>query len=200
MTGAVLAIDLDSVLMPPVESWRADLERDWGIAPEAFADGFLRASFREALRGRLDLYQAVDEYLSGVGVDGRAVEFVTWWFERAPAPDSGLLARVDAWRRGTGGRVFVIANQEHHRIDHLRRSGDIDDHVDEILYSAALGVCKPDRVFFTNAQARMGVAAGRAIACFDADRDSVDAARTCGWRAFLYRDRRQLAEFLDAGA
>jgi putative hydrolase of the HAD superfamily len=36
-------------------------------------------------------------------------------------------------------------------------------HFDDILYSAALGVCKPDRTFFTNAQARMGVAASQSI-------------------------------------
>ena len=65
-------------------------------------------------------------------------------------------------------------------------------HFDEVIYSAALGVCKPDRVFFTNAQARMGVQNSRSILFVDDSPANVDAARALGWRSVLYRGRESL--------
>jgi putative hydrolase of the HAD superfamily len=65
-----------------------------------------------------------------------------------------------------------------------------------MVYSAALGVCKPDRVFFTNAQVRMGVAAAQSILFVDDKAANVDGARMCGWRAMLYRGPESLAKAL----
>jgi putative hydrolase of the HAD superfamily len=52
-------------------------------------------------------------------------------------------------------------------------------------------------VFFTAAQARMGVSAAQAILFVDDTAVNVDAARTCGWRAMLYRGRDSLARALE---
>ena len=79
---------------------------------------------------------------------------------RTRSSTAKVLAMADAWRHRTGGRVFAASNQEHHRAAYLRDQPGLGAHFDEIIYSAALGVCKPDRVFFTNAQARMGVTRG----------------------------------------
>ena len=98
--------------------------------------------------------------------------------------------------RATGGRVFAASNQEHHRVAWLKEKAGLDRHFDEIIYSAALGVCKPDRVFFTNAQARMGVHNSRSILFVDNSSANVDGARALGWRAVLYRGRESLAKIL----
>ena len=63
-------------------------------------------------------------------------------------------------------------------------------------YSAALGVPKPERVFFTNAQARMGVTVAQSILFVDDSAANVDAARACGWRAMLYRGPESLKQAL----
>ena len=94
-------------------------------------------------------------------------------------------------------RCFAAANQEHHRIAYLRDTAGLGAHFDEIVYSAALGVCKPERVFYTNAQARMGVAAAQSILFVDDTAANVDAARACGWRAMLYRGPESLARALE---
>ena len=60
----------------------------------------------------------------------------------------GLVGRVDEFVAYWFDKDCVI--------DHA----GLGAHFDEIVYSAALGVCKPERVFFTNAQVRMGVAVG----------------------------------------
>jgi putative hydrolase of the HAD superfamily len=157
---------------------------------------FFKKHWLEVVRGRLDLYVALHEYFESKGLADRLEEFVTYWFEKDAVIDRELLAIVDAWRQRTGGRVFAATNQEHHRAAYLRDTVGLGAHFDEIIYSAALGVCKPERVFYTNAQARMGVTAAQSILFVDDSAANVDGARMAGWRAMLYRDRNSLGRAL----
>src|SRR5262249_9357064 len=103
---------------------------------------------------------------------------------------------ADAWRQRTGGRCFAASNQEHYRVAYLRDQVGLGTHFDEIVYSAELGVLKPDRVFYTAAQARMGVAAAQSIPFVHDRAANVDGARMCGWRAMLYRGLESLSQAL----
>ncbi|HYD06258.1 MAG TPA: HAD-IA family hydrolase [Reyranella sp.] len=198
----VLVLDIDGVvsLAQPGSAapWYATLQEDWGLSHdnELAPEFFLRPVFMEVLRGRLDLYVALHEYFEPKGLAGRLEEFVGYWFEKDAVIDREVLAAADDWRKRTGGRVFAATNQEHHRIAYLRDQLGLAAHFDEIIYSAALGVCKPDRVFFTNAQARMGVSAAQAILFVDDRTANVDGARMAGWRAMLYRGRDSLSRAL----
>jgi putative hydrolase of the HAD superfamily len=187
----VLVLDIDGVvsLASPgsANPWYATLKADWGFDHDEMARDFFRGEFLEVLQGRLDLFVALHNYLEPHGLADRAQEFVAYWFEKDSVIDRTVLAQADAWRQRTGGRCFAASNQEHHRVAFLREQAGLDAHFDEIVYSAALGVCKPDRVFFTSAQARMGVAVAQSILFVDDAAANVDAARACGWRAMLYR-------------
>ena len=163
------------------------MKADWGFDQEEIARDFFRLEFMEVLRGRLDLYVALQAYLQTRGLADRLDEFIAYWFEKDCVIDRGVLAQADAWRARTGGRCFAASNQEHHRIAYLRDHAGLGAHFDEIVYSAALGVCKPDRVFYTSAQARMGVPVAQSILFVDDRAENVDAARAAGWRAMLYR-------------
>jgi putative hydrolase of the HAD superfamily len=196
----VLVLDIDGVvsLAQPggPQPWNADLQRDWGFGSDELVRDFFRKDWLEVVRGRLDLYVALHEYFEGKGLADRLEEFVAYWFEKDAAIDRELLAMTDAWRQRTGGRVFAATNQEHHRAAYLRDQQGLGAHFDEIIYSAALGVCKPDRVFFTTAQARMGVSVAQSILFVDDSTANVDGARMAGWRAMLYRDRESLGRAL----
>ena len=189
----ILVLDIDGVvsLAQPgsPNPWYATLKEDWGLDHDTeLAPGFfLKPEFMEVLRGRLDLYVALHEYFETKGLADRLEEFVSYWFEKDSDIDRGVLAQADAWRKRAGGRVFAATNQEHHRIAYLRDELGLGVHFDEIVYSAALGVCKPDRVFYTNAQARMGVTVAQSILFVDDKASNVDGARMAGWRAMLYR-------------
>ena len=201
-SNPVLVLDIDGVvsLAQPGSPtpWYATLKEDWGLShdEDLAPEFFLKPIFMEVLRGRLDLYVALHEYFETKGLADRLEEFVAYWFEKDAVIDRELLAMTDAWRQRTGGRVFTATNQEHHRIAYLRDQQGLGAHFDEIIYSAALGVCKPDRVFFTTAQARMGVSAAQAILFVDDRTANVDGARMAGWRAMLYRDRDSLGRAL----
>jgi len=198
----ILVLDIDGVvsLAQPgsPNPWYATLKEDWGLDHDTeLAPGFfLKPEFMEVLRGRLDLYVALHEYFETKGLADRLEEFVSYWFEKDSDIDRGVLAQADAWRKRTGGRVFAATNQEHHRIAYLRDELGLGAHFDEIVYSAALGVCKPDRVFYTNAQARMGVTVAQSILFVDDKTSNVDGARMAGWRAILYRGPESLERAL----
>jgi len=198
----ILVLDIDGVvsLAQPgsPNPWYATLKEDWGLDHDTeLAPGFfLKPEFMEVLRGRLDLYVALHEYFETKGLADRLEEFVSYWFEKDSDIDRGVLAQADAWRKRTGGRVFAATNQEHHRIAYLRDELGLGAHFDEIVYSAALGVCKPDRVFYTNAQARMGVTVAQSILFVDDKASNVDGARMAGWRAMLYRGPESLEQAL----
>ena len=190
-SSPVLVLDIDGVvsLAQPgsAQPWSATLKADWGFDQEEIARDFFRLEFMEVLRGRLDLYVALQAYLQTRGLADRLDEFIAYWFEKDCVIDRGVLAQADAWRARTGGRCFAASNQEHHRVAYLRDHAGLGAHFDEIVYSAALGVCKPDRVFYTSAQARMGVPVAQSILFVDDRAENVDAARAAGWRAMLYR-------------
>jgi putative hydrolase of the HAD superfamily len=198
----VLVLDIDGVvsLAQPggPQPWYATLEQDWGLSHdnELAPEFFRKPVFMEVLRGRLDLYVALHEYFETKGLTDRLEEFVAYWFERDAVIDRPLLADADAWRKRTGGKVFAASNQEHHRAAYLRDHAGLGVHFDEIIYSAALGVCKPDRVFFTTAQTRMSVSAAQSILFVDDNAANVDGARVAGWRAMLYRGRDSLSRAL----
>lgn len=204
-SSPVLVLDIDGVvsLAQPgaAAPWFATLERDWGISHdrELAPEFFLQPIFLEVLRGRQDLYVALNEYFVGKNspVADRLHEFVAYWFEKDGVIDRAVLAQADAWRARTGGKVFAATNQEHHRAADLRDRLELGRHFDEIIYSAALGVCKPERVFYTNAQARMGVTAAQSILFVDDKAVNVDGARMAGWRAMLYRGPESLARALE---
>jgi len=196
-TGPVLVLDIDGVITQPAPDWPAKLQARFGLTAEALNHGFFdSAPFAQVLQGRLDLYVALHEWLEPQGLADRLQEFVGFWFDNDTVIDREVLALSDAWRQRTGGKVFAASNQEHHRATFLRDHAGLGRHVDEIVYSAALGVCKPDRVFFTTAQARMGVTVAQSILFVDDRATNVDGARICGWRAMLHRGSESLGRAL----
>ena len=161
-SSPVLVLDIDGVVSLAQPGWprrgtprcrrtRARLRRDGArLLPQATGC--------EVLRGRLDLYVALHEYLETKGLADRLEEFVAYWFEKDAVIDR---ERAGRWPTpGASAPAGACSPPPTRSITAsptcATRPGS-GAHFDEIIYSAALGVCKPDRVFFTNAQARMGV-------------------------------------------
>ena len=199
-SAPVLVLDIDGVVSlaqaGSAEPWYATLKQDLGLDYGEIERDFFQREFLEVLRGRLDLYVALHDYLDSRGIADRMEEFVAYWFEKDAVIDRAVLGQADAWRQRTGGRCFAASNQEHYRVAYLRDQAGLGGHFDEIIYSAALGVCKPDRVFYTSAQTRMGVTAAQSILFVDDRAANVDGARMAGWRAMLYRGPESLARAL----
>src|SRR5689334_18903857 len=107
-SSPVLVLDIDGVisLAQPgsAHPWYATLKTDLGFDYEELERDFFRREFLEVLRGRLDLYVALQDYLAPRGLEERMEEFVSYWFEKDCVIDRAVLAQADAWRARTGGR------------------------------------------------------------------------------------------------
>src|SRR5258708_36722773 len=155
-SGPVSVVDIGGVVSVPATPWMANLQPDWGIGPAEMLSEFFRKGWHQVVQGRLDLYVALHNYLEPKGLADRLQEFVAYWFEKDGAIDRTLLGEADAWRRRTGGRCFAATNQEHHRAAWLREQAGLRPHLRGNIPSAAVGVCKPPRGFFTTAPAPPG--------------------------------------------
>jgi putative hydrolase of the HAD superfamily len=88
-------------------------------------------------------------------------------------------------QRQCGSRVMLATNQDHERAQYLMHNRGLRDHADGIYHSAALGVAKPELMFFNEIATRERRDASQLI-LIDVTAANVDAARQAGWRAIHY--------------
>ncbi|MEY2686491.1 MAG: hypothetical protein RL375_689 [Pseudomonadota bacterium] len=116
--------------------------------------------------------------------------------ELEPIADSvALLRRVHA----AGHRLFYLSNMPAPFADHLERSHDFMSCFEAGVFSARVGLVKPDRAIFELALSRFGLSAGEAI-FLDDHPANVAAARAIGLRAVQFADAAQASrELVDLG-
>jgi HAD superfamily hydrolase (TIGR01509 family) len=112
--------------------------------------------------------------------------------ELSPIPESvALLRRVHA----AGHRLFYLSNMPAPFADHLERSHDFMACFEAGVFSARVGLIKPESAIFELALSRFGLAAGDAI-FLDDHPANVVAARAVGLRAVLFADAAQASQEL----
>jgi putative hydrolase of the HAD superfamily len=184
----VLALDVDGVLLDPdragLGSWTAEMERSFGITRLQFREVFFMRSWDDVVNGRRPVEAAVAEALAGLDADVEVEDFLTVWFAADFVPVDAAIGL--ARRAGDAGcRVALATNQEHRRAAFLReRLGSVMP-IDDLLYSADLGVQKHESVFFELASERLGLDAGRRgdVVFVDDVDHNVEQARRAGWQA-----------------
>lgn len=112
--------------------------------------------------------------------------------ELEPIADSvALLRRVHA----AGHRLFYLSNMPAPFADHLERSHDFLACFESGVFSARVGLVKPDAAIFELALCRFGLAAGDAI-FLDDHPANIGAARAVGLRAVQFADAAQASREL----
>jgi putative hydrolase of the HAD superfamily len=94
-----------------------------------------------------------------------------------------LLARL----RAAGQRLHYLSNMPGPYADHLERSHGFVGWFESGVFSARVGLAKPDRDIFDHAQALFGAAPDELL-FLDDHPDNVQAARAAGWRALQFSD------------
>ena len=188
-----LVLDLDGVVVlghPEKGSWDKDIERDLGIERHRLGL-FFKVHFPRVVLGRADLFETLERVWPELGYAGDYRAFVEYWFAMDSRLDTDVLAQVASWR-GEGRPAYLATVQEHHRARHVWDELGLSGHFDGILYSASMGVKKPDREFFERATERLPVRAADEILFMDDTPANVEAARSVGWHAFLHREAKDL--------
>lgn len=184
----ILALDVDGVLLDPDRGgaghWTVEMERSFGLTRPQFRDAFFMRSWDDVVNGRRSVEDGVGAALADLSADVDVEEFLSVWFEAdfVPIDEAIEVAR----RAGDSGCSVVLAtNQEHRRAAFLRERLGAVMPIDDVLYSADLGVQKHEPAFFELASARLGVATDQRddVVFVDDAVHNVDQARGAGWRA-----------------
>ena len=200
----VLMIDVDGVLVvgrpKDGRNWAAELEADLGLRPDDLAREFFARYWDDIVTGRAELAECLDPVLERLAPGLGVPEVLDYWFRQDSRLNRGLLSSL-AELRQRGMRVHLATNQEHLRAHYLMHEMRLNDHVDGMIYSAALGARKPEPAFFELAGNSVGEPGCR-ILLVDDTPDNVSGARKAGWNALLWTSGMVLEDELrvfDAG-
>lgn len=191
-----LMLDVDGVVIAgrpqDGQPWSTSLASDLGIDPTRLQTAFFRPFWAQIVTGKLGLAETLDACLPRLGARITTPEFIAYWFARDARLDPEVIEDLHHLR-AQGLTVYLATNQEHLRAAYLMHDLGLRDHVEGIVYSAALGVRKPDRAFFTAAAAHLGKPPS-SLLLVDDTRANITAARTAKWRACLWRGDRRLRD------
>lgn len=193
-----LMLDVDGVLVTgrPEDggSWASDIERDLGIAPARLHAVFFAPHWSDIVTGRKDLLTVLAACLPELSPSLSAQAFVDYWFEKDSRVDPAVLAACASLRE-QGLRIFLATNQEHLRAAYLMERLGLRQHVDGMIYSAAVAARKPEPAFFAAAATRSG-AAPEDILLVDDTEANVAAARAAGWHGLHWTAGSNLIELM----
>lgn len=97
-----------------------------------------------------------------------------------------LLEAIQGLRQG-GARVVLASNMPSAQRVLFWDALGLNRFADEIFCSGDLNVAKPEPLFYSRVAAALE-AEPESILFFDDSAANVDAAKACGWQAFLYTD------------
>ncbi|WP_421565318.1 HAD family hydrolase [Ochrobactrum sp. EDr1-4] len=136
--------------------------------------------------GNAELMPSLDDALKNINSDVSAEQLADYWFTHDSHIDQSVLQACQKLR-ADGHVVWLATNQDHERAAYIMSDLGLAAHVDGMIYSAALGVKKPDPAFFKTAEKRAGADAADII-FIDDTMLNVEAARDCGWQALHWNN------------
>ncbi len=191
-------MDVDGVLVSgrPTDGRHlfAELEKDLGLSPDRLRETFFTPFWEAIVTGREGLTERLIPVLMEIAPRVSAERLIAYWFENDSRVDENVLTAVKQYRQ-RGVPVFLATNQEHMRADYLMQEVGLGEHVDGIIYSAAVGHRKPAAEFFDHAAAIAG-AEPADIVLVDDTLANVEGARQRGWSAVHWTNEQPLAEAL----
>jgi putative hydrolase of the HAD superfamily len=190
-----LMIDVDGVLVngrpDDGRHWASNLLDDLGLDPAVLQQHFFARHWSDVIVGKADLFDLLAPVLAEIAPHLSAHDLATYWFAQDAMLDQCLLDELQQQRKA--GRMIALAtNQEHRRVRYLLETLGLQNHIDHIYYSAAMGVRKPDASFFQQVEREGGLSAGR-IVLVDDTAANVEAAARAGWRAIHWAGSRSLS-------
>ena len=181
-------VDVDGVLVHgrPADGRPvfAELKADLGLSHERLRAEFFNRYWEAIVAGREPIMPRLASVLAEIAPTVSAEQLADYWMRNDSRMFPGDVAVLDE-ARAAGLRVYLATNQEHVRAAYLMDDMRLADHVDGIIYSAALGHRKPAPEFYAMATERVDVPAD-AICFIDDVADNVAAARRAGWRAVQF--------------
>lgn len=181
MTGTIASFDADGVFLRTARPANY-LEQRYGLSREKMAP-FL-AEIGGCLIGQTDMKTILPVYLERWGIEQSVDEFLGEAFNTGSEIDPDV-AQLAADLRKRGVTCCLATNQDRHRMAFLDQHLDIRSHFDRTFVSCEMGVKKPDHEFYNRISARLS---GSTLVFWDDHPRNVEAAKECGWTAFVFQD------------
>lgn len=193
-------IDVDGVVVTGRPGgggpWYAGLSADLGIRYEDLQHAFFAVHWRDVTIGRADLRDRLAPVLATIAPHVAVEDFIAYWHENDAALNGDVLDAVDRARQ-RGLRAVLVTNQSHDRGRYLWRDVGLEHHFDDMIYSAALGVRKPEPGFYRAAAKRTALAPESHLLIDDSE-ENVLAARAECWKAMKWDRQSDLDELLSS--
>ncbi len=190
----IILFDVDGVLIHGYHAkperrrcWDEELESDFGVSREDFADTFIRGVFaHDVLTGRLDLYAALKDVLPTLGYAGDPQVFIDYWMERDGVVNDDLIAHVERLAAVPDLQLFIATNQENTRARYLMEVVGFNRYFVDIINSGRVGCLKPEPAFFERAEDLIGKPDDDPLIFFDDNQAVVQGAIAAGWEAYVF--------------
>ena len=200
--GAVLALDVDGVLLQPSPAgrgpWQQVLEQKYGKSAAELQSTFFEPVWPDVMVGRQAIEPALEAALTSLGWPCGVEEFLADWFETDFVLNPEVVEAARTWA-ADGARLVVVTNQEHRRAAFLLDRLSALLPVSALAYSAAIGHEKRTPEFLIAADAMFGTsAAPGSVVLVDDTRSNVEAARAHGWHAVHFTGQPGWREEIEA--
>jgi putative hydrolase of the HAD superfamily len=185
MRNPVAVFDADGVFLRTSRPANY-LEQRYGLSREKLAP-FL-AEIGGCLVGQADMKIIMPAYLERWGVEQSVDEFLSEAFNAGCEIDPEV-AEIIAGLRERDIPCCLATNQDKHRMAFLDQRLGIRTTFDRTFVSCEMGVKKPEHGFY---HAIRGHFPEATPVFWDDSRANVEAARECGWTAFVFKDSAQM--------
>jgi putative hydrolase of the HAD superfamily len=190
LQGAVLALDVDGVLLNPSPagrgSWQHVLEQKYGASGAELQSAFFEQAWPDIMVGRLGIEEPLEAALTSLGWPCSVEDFLADWFEADFVLNDEVVEAALNWT-SAGASLVIVTNQEHRRAAYLRDRFSALLPVEALAYSAAIGHEKRTPEFLTAADTMFGTTeAPASVVLVDDDLTNVEAARAHGWQSVQF--------------
>lgn len=186
-----LMVDVDGVLIngrpQDGKHWSTDLETDLGLSPSLLQDRFFTPYWDEIVTGKLDLISALKPVLSELAPHLSSDDFIAYWFKNDARLNTKLIQSLK-FCRSAGLQIYLATNQEHLHAKYIAQTLKLNELVDAVCYSAALGVKKPDHRFFEIVTS-LSKLQPEDIVFLDDTQTNITAALQAGWKAIHWTEK-----------
>lgn len=146
--------------------------------------------------GRIAEAELADRIAARIGVRPEQVRRVIDAIPPHLQPQPATVALLKQLK-AAGHRLFYLSNMPHPYADHLERCNDFVADFQDGIFSARVGLMKPQAAIFDLAEQRFGLVPGDTV-FIDDHAGNVQAARSRGWQAVQFADATQTAADLKA--
>ena len=192
----VILFDVDGVLIDGYhyrpeyrKCWHKNLKEDFGIDPEYFSNTFFHDPYStKVLMGKMDLREALKEWLPSAGYFGDVNKFIKYWLENDSALNMRLIEKIKYLKKSNTVRLFIATNQEKNRVDYLMNTLGLSAFFDDIFYSAKLQAMKPSKEYFDYISDYLNLSDYNKPIIFDDTPKVIEYANLIGWHGYEFID------------